>query len=338
MALGWLTRRGSNASSTEGDENDEVVDMLYDHQNIIVCSYTAPHVFKEFMEEELADDVRASIMQMMRGIANVIPPKLRERFGETFLGAIAPEEKGSLDDYRTPRRGGVLHGDTQLLKCFLKDVPEFADYMKLIKVNPFIIKALNAATARWLELHPDDSCDPVTPASASTLSSTGSDYSLPAKRRASVPELRLERIMVQDGRVSIRGNGESPMKWNYEKNYKSEDTQHVLRVYDSFRASLEEVLTMTSGGLLHRFASDEMERNAETVARDGLLAVAGIDPSCSPAKLLKNLWSTCLKLGKRFDDLATSSTPWPGTKAKRLKDALDKCVRMILVHRRHISI
>ncbi|KAJ9457584.1 hypothetical protein DIPPA_12660 [Diplonema papillatum] len=346
----WARKTSDSGDKAEavGDPDamlQVAVDVLVDNVGIIVCSYTAPLVFQEFLRAEVDDDARQSIYQMMKGISGVLrTEESRSAFGNVLLGAVQPANLSGVDEMRKVRTGGLLHGDLELLKAFLRDYPEFADYIKLTRVNPFVVSALSKATARWLQLHPipdDDeeeesfSC---SNSSSSLQSTQASSLSSPSngRRIAPVPELVFSKLNIQDGRVIVRGSSIQPMKKNMELRYSADEYVAVLGIYDKLMADLHSVLLLDDSkkSFMSRFANVEFEKQCNRLAEQAVLGLATIDPSIAPERLLRVVSSVSRKLMGHFVELCAGSSLWPATKARTLKDGLDRCIRACMLQQR----
>eukprot|EP01065_Artemidia_motanka_P031633 TRINITY_DN3810_c0_g1_i1.p1 TRINITY_DN3810_c0_g1~~TRINITY_DN3810_c0_g1_i1.p1 ORF type:complete len:589 (+),score=103.85 TRINITY_DN3810_c0_g1_i1:81-1847(+) len=121
--------------------------FLEEHLGVIVCSYCAPTVFEDFISQALSETDRLALLQLMRGIAGSLTPDQKQAFGDVVLGQTGRDSTAG-------RRGGLLQGDTQLLRQFLQRNQRLSDYLCLTCQNPFTTASLTKASAEWCLLHP----------------------------------------------------------------------------------------------------------------------------------------------------------------------------------------
>eukprot|EP00756_Hemistasia_phaeocysticola_P002392 Hpha_TRINITY_DN11650_c0_g1::TRINITY_DN11650_c0_g1_i1::g.49324::m.49324 len=131
--------------------------FLYEHKNVIVASYFAPSVFEDFLDSHLEDRDCLAMRQLMRGVGSSLSPDERGSFGEVILGRKKEgfDAQGAAVQVSDPTHGGgLIEGETRLLRQFLNRNWKLAEYLALASRDPFTLVALNAATQGWDQLHP----------------------------------------------------------------------------------------------------------------------------------------------------------------------------------------
>eukprot|EP01062_Namystynia_karyoxenos_P061892 TRINITY_DN5460_c0_g2_i2.p1 TRINITY_DN5460_c0_g2~~TRINITY_DN5460_c0_g2_i2.p1 ORF type:complete len:404 (+),score=81.93 TRINITY_DN5460_c0_g2_i2:106-1317(+) len=338
---------GDAAEAPSGEKAVEVaMKFLTEHVALIVCSYCAPPVFEEFLDTHLAVEEALAIRQMMRGVGNSLSPEERQRFGEVIIGRPVGGREGGAEGWAA-RTGGLLHGDRELLREFVKAHPKLAEYLELTLINPFVTQSLRRASAVWAELHPT-TVEPLTlprrPGMRGAAPSADADWNW-------TPELQFDRIVVHQGRVRIRGNGLLALRRNLQERYSPDDYLHVLTAHERLLDDLAAVLVTDEEGrrlgLLERAADKVSDARTEEVALQIALAavqrIATFDPQLPPGRLASNDLRLCDRI---LSELAESQQPparrgelprprgsrapplradLPGSRARRLREAVDRC-------------
>eukprot|EP00755_Sulcionema_specki_P014461 Sspe_Gene.56732::Locus_31191_Transcript_1_1_Confidence_1.000_Length_1428::g.56732::m.56732 len=312
--------------------------VLHEHIAIIVASYCSPEVFSRFLDTELDEDMAMCIRQMMRGISMTLSSSAKQDFGDVILGR---REESDECEHWAVRTGGLLHGDRELLMEFLRENEAFAEYVGLTRNNPFIQSALSAATEAWRAQHDlEDEAEEV------------------------VPEPNFDRIVVHNGKIHVRGSALPALSKNMEK-YVFSECHQVAQLHESVVIALQEVIVTPSQMPFFMWRSynienQQLEELAVAISKQGVVKLASSDPQASPSKLLHRLWNI---LRSMANELCTGAgeTPvqldfhnaaitdifhpwgseanallWPGSKAKRLKDSLEKAMKSVLLLRNRI--
>eukprot|EP00756_Hemistasia_phaeocysticola_P001952 Hpha_TRINITY_DN11348_c0_g2::TRINITY_DN11348_c0_g2_i1::g.63304::m.63304 len=71
-------------------------------------------------------------------------------------GSEGGEGGGDAEECWAMRSGGLLHGSDTLLRDFVREHKQFAEYLSLTLVNPIVVSSLEFASTKWADLHPPE--------------------------------------------------------------------------------------------------------------------------------------------------------------------------------------
>ncbi|KAJ9453268.1 hypothetical protein DIPPA_05969 [Diplonema papillatum] len=314
---------------------DTAVKLLEGHVELIVCSYYSPPVFRDFVDQHLDEDTALAIRQLMRRVCELLPNTAdRKKFSTVLVGERdGPRERDAApgqDEMFAASRGGLIDGDATLLREFLEEYPGFTEYFALLQHNSRVISALQQATEKWKMQHPPrDRLGDDLPPTQETF--------LPESNNAITP-----RIHIVGGRIAIRGNCLPPLLCNLAASYPDSQKNwgQVVKTLERFVCDLEQIFVATYGtaaGLVRSLTVNvscpEVEKQSSELAYSVLASLTSLDPHLDPSELYEKLCQVTNRAYRRMHCIVGKKSVWPGSRAKQLRDAIDRCIRRLTPHK-----
>jgi len=216
------------------------------------------------------------------------------------------------------RTGGLLHGSDTLLRAFVQEHKQFAEYLSLNLVNPIVVSSLEFASTKWAELHPPEP--------------------------GPVLEPFFSRILVTPEGVRIRGGSSVALHRNLQSRFDESEWRGAVEARQRLAHALSDVLLGKTGrdkrsrmrkafdkvggkGKKEKEITQEAalgDDPASSTARVGLMRLEGVDPHSSPAGLICHDLSLVKMLLQRESRTAqkNAKAPKSGSRAHRLHEAL----------------
>eukprot|EP01059_Diplonema_ambulator_P014007 TRINITY_DN24809_c0_g1_i1.p1 TRINITY_DN24809_c0_g1~~TRINITY_DN24809_c0_g1_i1.p1 ORF type:complete len:323 (+),score=59.18 TRINITY_DN24809_c0_g1_i1:164-1132(+) len=294
---------------------NSAVALLRAHRDIIVCSYFAEEVFKKFLDE-LPEETGMTIVQLMKSVnVRLTDPHARKRFGDVLLGERERRFKSDEEYPENVHSTGLLAGDDTLLRAFFLEHPKFAEYITLIPNNPYYTSALGVASDKWKYKHPDPpGCPPAVPPS--------------------------QRVLINDFDVSIRGSAVIALRRNLEK-YPEHEWKTTFAAFERLVADVSDVLLPAEAitpRIIGRisYSTVDLEKKAVSLAHQFLTALSLTDPHLQPTPLFQYLCKTVKRTSMDLDKIIGDRSAWPGTKVKKFRDAVHRCMKTLHAHRKSL--